>query len=167
MSLDGQRLDPGRYAVIPRTISFIVRLNEILLIKLSSDHSGWPGRYNGIGGHVEIGEDPLSAARREVLEETGLTVSDQHLCGVVMVDTGDSPGIGLFVFVGEVIEADLEASSEGIPAWLPLDGLAAFHLVEDLEFLIPQALNAHSESTVFFAGYTYNLQGELQIALAE
>jgi 8-oxo-dGTP diphosphatase len=167
MSLDGQRLDPGRYAVIPRTISFIVRHSEILLIKLPPDHSGWAGRYNGFGGHVEIGEDPLSAARRELLEETGLTVSDQKLCGVVTVDTGDSPGIGLFVFVGKSIEGSLEPSSEGTPAWLPLDDLAAFKLVDDLEFLIPQALKANSESTVFFATYTYNSQGELQIALAE
>ena len=167
MSIDGQRLDSGRYAVIPRTISFIVRQNEILLIKLPSDHPGWAGRYNGVGGHVEIGEDPLSAARREVMEETGLTVVDQKLCGVVTVDTGDSPRIGLFVFVGKSIEGSLEASSEGTPAWLPLDDLAAFQLVEDLEFLIPQALNAYSKSTVFFAVYAYNSQGELQIAVAE
>jgi len=167
MSLDGQRLDPTRYAVIPRTISFIVRQNEILLIKLPPDHAGWAGRYNGVGGHVEIGEDPVSAARREVLEETGLTVADQILCGVVTIDTGNSPGIGLFVFVGKVIKGNLGASSEGTPAWLALDDLGAFQLVEDLDFLIPQALQAYSEDTVFFAAYTYNSQGELQIALAE
>ncbi len=165
MSLDGQRLDPDRYAVIPRTLSFIVRQNEILLIKLQSDHPGWADRYNGVGGHVEIGEDPLSAARREVLEETGLTVPDQHLCGVVTIDTGNSPGIGLFVFVGKAIEGSLGASSEGTPAWLPLDGLGAFQMVEDLDFLIPHALQAYSEGTVFFAAYTYNSQGKLQITL--
>jgi len=167
MSLDGQRLDPSRYAVIPRTLSFIVRQNEILLIKLPSDHPGWSDRYNGVGGHVEIGEDPLSAARREVMEETGLTVSGQNLVGVVTVDSGHSPGIGLFVFVGKSIEGNLDAGSEGTPAWLPHDGLAAFQLVEDLDFLIPQALQAYSEGTVFFAAYTYNSQGALQIALAE
>ena len=167
MSLDGQRLDPDRYAVIPRTISFILRQSEILLIKLPQDHPGWASQYNGVGGHVEIGEGPLSAARREVLEETGLTVSSQNLVGVVTVDTGHSPGIGLFVFVGKSVEGNLEASSEGTPAWLPLDDLAAFQLVEDMEFLIPQALKAHSESTVFFAAYTYNAQGKLQITLAE
>ena len=167
MSLDGQRLDLDRYAVIPRTISFILRQSEILLIKLPQDHPGWAGRYNGVGGHVEIGEDPLSTARREVLEETGLAVSDQILVGVVTVDTGHSPGIGLFVFAGKSIEGNLEASSEGTPAWLPLDDLAAFQLVNDMEFLIPQALKAYSEGTVFFAAYTYDLQGALRIALAE
>ncbi len=167
MSIDGQRLDSGRYAVIPRTISFIVRQNNILLIKLPLDRAGWSGLYNGIGGHVEIGEDPLSAAHREVLEETSLSPIDQQLCGVVTVDTGHSPGIGLFVFVGEAIEGDLETSPEGTPAWLPLDGLAEYHLVEDLEFLIPQALKARSESEVFFATYSYDSTGRLQITLAE
>jgi len=167
MSLDGQRRDPDRYAVIPRTLSFIVRQNEILLIKLPSDHPGWAGRYNGVGGHVEIGEDPLSAARREVLEETGLTVSDQILCGVVMVDTGSNPGIGLFVFVGKAINGNLGASSEGTPAWLPLDDLGAFQLVEDLGLLIPEALKSFSEGTVFFAAYSYSSQGEMQIKLSQ
>ncbi len=167
MSLDGQRLDPDRYAIIPRTISFNLRQSEILLIKLPQDHPGWAGRYNGVGGHVEIGEDPLSAARREVLEDTGLTASGQNLVGVVTVDTGQSPGIGLFVFVGKSIEGNLEASSEGTPTWLPVDDLAAFQLVDDMEFLVPQALKAYSEGNVFFAAYTYNSQGALKIALTE
>ena len=167
MLLVGQRLDPDRYAVIPRTISFILRQSDILLIKLPQDHPGWAGRYNGVGGHVEIGEDPLSAARREVREETGLMVSGQNLVGVVTVDTGHSQGIELFVFAGKSIEGNLEASSEGIPAWLPLDDLAAFQLVDDMEFLIPWALKAFSEGTVFFAAYTCNSQGALKVALAE
>ena len=167
MSLDGQRLDPNRYAVIPRTISFIVRENEVLLIKLPSDRGGWSGRYNGIGGHIERGEDPSTAARREVFEETGLKMLTQQLCGIVTIDTGDTLGIELFVFVGESIEGDLEPSPEGIPAWLPLEGLAEFDLVEDLDFLIPGALKAHSDGGIFFAAYTYDSQGKLQVSLAE
>ena len=167
MSLDGQRLDPERYAVIPRTISFLVRQSEVLLIELASGRERWSGRYNGIGGHVEPGEEPLSAARREVLEETGLSLPDQQLCGVVTVDTGGSPGIGLFVFVGEAVENELSAGPEGAPAWLPIDRLADYDLVEDMNFLIPTALQAHSENSVFFAAYSYDTHGKLQISLTE
>ncbi|GMR10939.1 MAG: hypothetical protein BMS9Abin28_1763 [Anaerolineae bacterium] len=167
MSLDGQRLVPDRYAVIPRTICFVVCQNEILLIKLASDREGWSGRYNGIGGHVEPGEEPLSAIRREVREETGLSLPDQQLCGIVTVDTGASPGIGLFVFVCEALKTGLSASPEGAPAWLPIDRLANYDLVEDLDFLITQALKARSENTVFFAAYSYDTHGKLEINLTE
>ena len=166
MSQNGQRLDPDRYAVIPRTISFVVRQNEILLIKLASDREGWAGRYNGIGGHVESGEDPLTAVRREVKEETGLSPS-QQICGVVMIDIGGSPGIALYVFVAETSEADISAGPEGTPAWIPLDRLEEYDLVDDLSFLIPQSLSAYAKNTVFSAAYTYDPDGELQIGLAQ
>ncbi|MFQ5943466.1 MAG: NUDIX domain-containing protein [Anaerolineales bacterium] len=167
MSQDGQRLDPDRYAVIPRTISFVVHYDQILLIQLASDHEGWASLYNGIGGHVESGEEPLTAARREVLEETGLSLADQQLCGVVIVDMGTNSGIALFVFVGEALETDLLAGPEGVPTWVPVDRLEDYELVEDLGFLIPQALEAWSDNTIFFAGYSYDAHGELQIRLTE
>jgi len=116
---------------------------------------------------MEPAEDPLAAARREVLEETGLQ-TDQQLCGVVTIHTGGTLGIGLFVFVGEVVGNDrLSSGPEGAPAWLPVDRLADHDLVEDLSFLIPQALKARSERSVFFATYTYDTESKLQIALSE
>ncbi len=167
MTLEGQRLDPDRYALIPRTISFLIRQNEILLIKLASDRGGWSGQYNGIGGHMESGEDPLAAARREVLEETGLQ-TEQRLCGVVTIHMEGTLGIGLFVFVGEVVGNDpLSRGPEGAPAWLPVDRLADYDLVEDLGFLIPKALKARSEKDVFFAAYSYDAESKLQIARSE
>lgn len=40
-------------------------------------HPSWQaGKYNAIGGKVEIDENPLDAMRREFKEETGLEVDD-------------------------------------------------------------------------------------------
>lgn len=64
MSLDGQRVNLDRYSLVPRTLSFLIQDDQILLLKLN--RGAWSGLYNGIGGHIEQGEDPLSAARREV-----------------------------------------------------------------------------------------------------
>ncbi len=162
MSLDGQRVDPTRYSLIPRTLTFLVRGNQVLLIQLGAKHAGWNGLYNGLGGHIEQGEDPRSAAVREVLEESGLEVADQRLCGVVTVDTQSNPGIGLYVFVGEL---DRERADPGMDnlAWHSIDELGNVPLVEDLPTLLPAALKAYRERSTFSACYTYSSSGELRI----
>lgn len=165
MSQDGQRLDPARYSVVPRTLSFLVREQQILLQKLGEGGAGWAGLYNGLGGHIERGEDPVSAAVREVREESGLHVPVQRLCGVVMVDTGGSPGIALYVFVGQVASDQPDPDRPEL-RWIPLDKLEQQPLVEDLPTLIPAALKAYQEHAAFSAAYRYAADGELQISFA-
>ncbi len=42
----------------------------------------WAGKYVVPGGHVELGETLEAALRREVAEETGLTIHDIRFVGV-------------------------------------------------------------------------------------
>jgi 8-oxo-dGTP diphosphatase len=95
----------------------------------------WANKYNGVGGHVEPGEDILSAARRELLEETSLT-ADLWLCGTVVVETGENPGIGIYVFSGESSNGDPKASAEGTLEWLPIANVPNLPAVEDLLVLL-------------------------------
>jgi len=161
--LHGQRLDPDRYALIPRTLTFLERGGQILLLRLAEGRGAWAGRYNGIGGHIERGEDPLSAARREVAEETGLQARGLKLCGVVAVDPGNRIGIGLYVFVGEPGLGAMRPSAEGILEWASPDNMAALPLVSDLPFLLPRALAAYREGTTFSAAYQATAEGALEI----
>lgn len=80
--------------LIPRVLVFVIRGDSVLLIKGSHHKRLWADKYNGIGGHLERGEDVLFAAQREFLEETGLH-ADLHLCGMVIVETGTNPGVGM------------------------------------------------------------------------
>ena len=53
----------------------------ILLQLRAADAAAEPGQWSLPGGHVEAGEDPRTAARRELAEETGLAVDgDLDLC---------------------------------------------------------------------------------------
>ena len=50
---------------------------ELLLTK---SHK-WRGKYVVPGGHIELGETAVDAARREIKEETGLEIRDiEFLC---------------------------------------------------------------------------------------
>ena len=98
MPQSDQGITRDRYMLIPRTVIFLRRGESYLLIKGAPIKRLWAGKYNGVGGHVERGEDVLSAAKRELKEETGLDAG-LWLCGTVIVDV-DGFGICLFVFSG-------------------------------------------------------------------
>lgn len=163
MPVSDQGVDPERYQVIPRTLIFITRPGQVLLIKGSPDKRLWANKYNGIGGHVEPGEDLLSSARRELLEETSLIVEDLRLCGTVMVDTGANPGIVIFVFLGSYREGELIASSEGQLEWIQTDKLNQLPLVEDLPYLLSRVLSQKKDDAPFAAYYWYDEKGQLRI----
>src|SRR5512140_3395669 len=110
MPFSDQGITKDRYMLIPRTAIFLRRGDEYLLIKGAPTKRLWAGKYNCLGGDVERGEDVLSAAKRELEEEAGITAG-LWLCGTVIVDAGDTyTGICLFVFCGENAQGEIKAS---------------------------------------------------------
>lgn len=126
----------------------------------------WAGRYNGLGGHIEPGEDVLGAARRELLEETGLS-ADLHLCGVVIIDAEPDTGVGLYVLRGECPTGEPLPGSEGAAEWVDVSRLAELPLVEDLDRLLPRVLGMRPGDSPFSALYTYLGDGRLQVRFNE
>lgn len=53
---------------------------EILLQKRAANKRTWPNRYDiSAAGHIDLGEDPLTAALRETVEEIGLEADKKQL----------------------------------------------------------------------------------------
>jgi 8-oxo-dGTP diphosphatase len=164
------RLDQGvqsaarRYQVIPRVLIFLRHGDDVLLIKGAANKRIWANRYNGVGGHVEAGEDVLAAARREASEETGLAADNLRLAAVVNVDAGDpTTGIMLFVFTGWSESRATVASVEGELEWVHTAAINTLPLVEDLPWLLPHVLALPPSAPPLFVHYSYDQADRLVI----
>ena len=87
-------------------------------------------KWIGVGGKFEEKESPEECAKREILEETGLTVDSLKFRGIVtfVSDEYDTEYMHLFTsdrFHGKLIQCD-----EGILEWIPKSDISKLNLWE-------------------------------------
>ena len=105
------------------------KTNSVLLIKRdarpSDDHFG---KYNGVGGKLEVDESVVQGALRELLEETGLTAASLRMRGTISWSNFGprrEEWLG-FIFLVDQWEGDVFAENhEGTLEWVALDRLLA------------------------------------------
>jgi len=155
----------GRWLTIPRTLCFVVNGEDILLMKRAPHKRVFPNRYNGVGGHIERDEDPYTSARREIHEETGLTVDKLDLRAVYNIDTGEATGIVLFVFVAMSSSRDVVGNGEGTLHWIPRADVMSLDLVEDLPHILPRVLDGGA--VTHFVHVSYDAEDQIVMRFAE
>lgn len=103
----------------------------------------WKG-YTLPGGHIERHESVSDAVKREVLEETGLIIKDEKLCGVKHFEIENGRYIVL-LYKTDNYSGTLESSSEGEMVWVKRSELESYNLVPDffklLEVMESDSLN--------------------------
>jgi len=163
-----------RYQVIPRVPCFVTHVDAatraatVLLLRGGPHKRLWAGRYNGLGGHVEAGEDIYAAILREVREEAGLEIRDLSLRAVVHADAGD-PNLGIlfFVFTAAAAATAVTPSDEGALEWHRQDALPLAEMVEDLPVLLPKVLAMQPHDPPLFAAYSYDEADRLVMRFAD
>jgi len=157
----------GRWLTIPRTLCFVMNGDDVLLMRRAPHKRVFPNRYNGVGGHVERDEDPISSAKREVFEETGLVVHDLRLRAIHNIDAGMETGICMFVFTAVSDSREVRESDEGKLHWIPKTIVTQFDLVEDLPIILPGILDMTDSDAPLFVHVSYDEEDCIRLRFAD
>ncbi|NID04006.1 8-oxo-dGTP diphosphatase [Luteibacter jiangsuensis] len=103
------------------------------------------GKYNGLGGKMEPGEDIAACMRREIREEAGIECTEMSLRGTL-----NWPGFGKqgedwlgFIFVVTRFEGTpLTSNHEGALEWVPVEKLDALPMWEGDRHFLPLVFDA-------------------------
>ncbi len=77
------------------------------------------GKWLGIGGKFEEGETPEECIRREVLEETGLTLDSYRFRGLITFSLEGNGVEYVFVYTSDSFHGELTDCDEGELRWIP------------------------------------------------
>jgi 8-oxo-dGTP diphosphatase/2-hydroxy-dATP diphosphatase len=101
------------------------------------------GKWNGFGGKLEKGESIEEAARREMLEESGVAVSALQKAGIIHFEFEGNPEIlEVHIFRGREYVGEPFETEEMIPQWFRIDEIPFTEMWPDDEHWMP----------LFFAG---------------
>ncbi|XP_068063187.1 oxidized purine nucleoside triphosphate hydrolase [Anomalospiza imberbis] len=113
------------------------------------------GLWNGFGGKVQPGESIEEAARRELLEESGLTVDTLQKMGQITFEfVGNSELMDVHIFRADDFHGEPTESDEMRPQWFQLDEVPFHRMWPDDSYWFPLMLQRK-----LFRGY-FKFQGQ-------
>lgn len=110
------------------------------------------GKWNGLGGKLDAGESPDECVVREVREESGLTIADPRLRGVLTFPAfRDGEDWLVFVYTATRFTGELGECPEGELSWVDDDKIAGLPLWEGDRIFLPWI----DENRFFSAKFEY------------
>lgn len=97
------------------------RDGKILLVREAQQKGPDHGKWSHPAGWIDIGENPIEAVKREVLEESGFTFTPKYLLGIYSLvrkdiekELGATPHAIKLIFVGEISETQNEKLEDDV-----------------------------------------------------
>ncbi len=131
------------YTPILATLGYVFspdRRRVLLVHRTARPGDAHLGKYNGLGGKLDPGEDVAAGMAREIREEAGLTCDELQLAGTVSWPGFGKRGEDWFGFVFRVLSwsgTPAENSPEGPLAWVELGKVLDLPLWEGDRHFLP------------------------------
>lgn len=122
------------------TLGFVLRGDSVLLVHRQRPGDEHRGKFNGLGGKLEPGEDAVACLVRELQEEAGITPTAMRLRGTISWPGFGADGSDWFglVFVVDAFEGEPpERNDDGPLAWVPLVDLDSRPMWDGDRFFLP------------------------------
>ena len=108
------------------TLCYIERDGCFLMLhRVKKEHDVNRDKWVAPGGHFEENESPEECACREVLEETGLILTEPRYCGIVTFVSDRWEGEYMHLFHAERISGSPAECCEGTLEWVPREQMDA------------------------------------------
>ena len=123
-------LDPARVPELT-TLCYLEKEGQYLMLhRVKKEKDINRDKYIGVGGHFEYGESPDECLKREVLEETGLTLLSYRARGIVTFRYGEDVTEYMHLYTADVWEGELIECDEGELVWIDIDKVPSLPLWE-------------------------------------
>lgn len=110
----------------------------LMLHRIKKENDYHEGKWNGLGGKFEISETPEECVIREIREESGLSIVDPKLCGLITFPLFDEiDDWYVFLFTADKFSGSLIDSDEGRLEWIKKENLLELNLWEGDKTFIP------------------------------
>ena len=102
----------------------------LMLHRVKKQQDENAGKWIGVGGKFEEGESPDDCVRREVREETGLSLDTVRFRGIVTFVSDTWGTEYMHLFTSDRFSGTLHPCDEGELAWVPVDRVPELNLWE-------------------------------------
>ena len=119
--------------MLQSTLCYLERGEEYLMLhRVKKAHDANRDKWIGIGGKFERGESPEDCILRETKEETGLTLTDYRLRGVLtfVYNDDDEEMEYIFLYTADGFAGELAECNEGTLEWVPKTQIDRLNLWE-------------------------------------
>jgi len=131
-------------------LGFMFDFGHVALIR--KNRPAWQaGKFNGIGGHIEPGEEPVEAMEREFREETGVdTAGLWTACGSIKREYD----FEVFIFKGicsDLRDLGLRTMTDELVVyeWISKINIGNTFIIPNLAWIIPLLLDDNSDGAPY------------------